>query len=131
MIFNKQNLSALSIALLMGFTHSSVSYAEVGAKIKNATHEEVKQALTDTLKATEAAISALKDKASEDVVQEHISKARQAVKGVEINRLDVIRTRSSEKLKSARHALSKGEQAEAEAYLSEAYKGFQEMERQF
>ncbi|MCX7086767.1 MAG: hypothetical protein NTV00_01805 [Methylococcales bacterium] len=122
-------LFSLLIALSLGAT--SVAQAEAPAKIKNATEAEVRQALTDTIKTTEEALNALKSDASQDIVQAHISDARQLVKRVEINRLDVIRTRSSEKLKSARQALNKGEKAQAEEFLSAALKGFQEMAKFF
>jgi hypothetical protein len=115
----------------MGIATPVITHAEVAAKIKNATEAEVRQALQDTLKATEEALNALKSGADTEVVQEHIGNARQLVKRVEINRLDVIRTRSSEKLKNARQALGKGEKDKAEAFLTAALQGFQEMARLF
>lgn len=128
-MLNHTKLIALLIMALISASSPSMSSAGAIGKTKNATEAEVKQALINTVKATEDALAALKSHAAEDVVQAHISDARQAVKGVEINRLDVIRTRSSEKLKNARHALNKGEQQQAEGYLNEALHGFQEMQR--
>lgn len=128
-MLNHTKLIALLIMALTSLSSPSMSSAGAIGKTKNATEAEVKQALINTVKATEDALAALKNHVAEDVIQTHISNARQSVKGVEINRLDVIRTRSSEKLKNARHALSKGEQREAEAYLNEALQGFQEMQR--
>ncbi len=131
MNFLSIRLLFLSAALIMGITTPVISHAEVAAKIKNATETEVRQALQDTLKATEEALNALKSGAAPEVVQEHIGNARQLVKRVEINRLDVIRTRSSEKLKNARQALNKGEKDKAEEFLTTALQGFQEMARLF
>lgn len=116
---------------LSSIVYPMLGYAEAPAKIKNATEAEVRQALKDTIKATEGALSALKNAESTDNVQNHIADARQSVKRVEINRLDVIRTRSSEKLKAARVALNKGDAAEAETQLKAALAGFQEMDKAF
>jgi hypothetical protein len=131
MNFMKKSLFALLLALGVSAFAALPAYAETAGKIKNATEAEVRQALTETVKATEDALAALKSGASEEVVQEHISHARQVVKRVEINRLDVIRTRASEKLKNARHALNNKEPAKAEALLTEALAGYQEMVRLF
>lgn len=128
-MLNKTKILALLIMALINLSSPSVSSAGAIGKTKNATEAEVKQALVNTLKATEDALAAIKIHAAEELVQAHISDARQFVKGVEINRLDVIRTRSSDKLKLARQALSKADQQAAEDYLHEALKGFQEMQR--
>lgn len=125
----RNTLLSLLILALVSLTSPSAVYGEMAGKTKNATIEQVTQALVDTLKATEDALNALHTNAPEEQIQGHISDARKFVKAVEINRLDVIRTRASEKLKNARHALGKGETKQAEAYLSDALKGFQEMQR--
>lgn len=76
-------------------------------------------------------LTALKSGASEEAVNEHISNARQLIKRVEINRLDVIRTRSAESLKKARQALNNGQKDLAEDFLANALKGFKEMQTSF
>ncbi len=131
MKFLNHKIFFLLIALLVSSATPLSVFAETPGKTKNATTEEVKKALTNTIKATEEALNTLKSGADAEVVQQHISDARQAVKGVEINRLDVIRTRTSEKLKSARQAVGKGEKDKAEALLAESLKNFQEMMQSF
>jgi hypothetical protein len=121
-------LSSLLIALFLGTALPMVAVAAPAGKIANATDAEVKQALIDSIKTTEEAITALKSGADEVTVGEQINNARQLIKRVEINRLDVIRTRSAESLKKARHALSKGDKVQAEEFLNNALKGFQEMQ---
>ncbi|MEQ1636641.1 MAG: hypothetical protein ABL903_08105 [Methylococcales bacterium] len=124
-------LLLLLITLMASAATPLPGFAEVPGKTKNATTAEVKQALLNTIKATEDALKALKSGADPETVQQHISDARQAVKGVEINRLDVIRTRTSEKLKHARQALNKDEKSKTEELLTESLKNFQEMLRSF
>lgn len=120
------------LPLLLALFAVTVSpLATAAGKIENTSAEEVKQALVDSIKAAEDALVALKSGASEEVVNEHISNARQLIKSVEINRLDVIRTRSAESLKKARQALNNGQKDLAEDFLANALKGFKEMQTSF
>nr|WP_179210286.1 hypothetical protein [Crenothrix polyspora] len=119
-------LLALSVNAL-----SPMATATAAGKTENASTEEVRQALVDSVKAAEDALTALKSGASEEAVNEHISNARQLIKRVEINRLDVIRTRSAESLKKARQALNNGQKDLAEDFLANALKGFKEMQSVF
>jgi hypothetical protein len=112
-------------------TVSPVVMAAPTGKIENASIEEVRQALVDTVKATEQAIASLKEGEGDDKINDHISNARQYVKRVEINRLDVIRTRAAENLKKAKTALNNGDKAGAEENLGIALKSFLDMQKQF
>ncbi len=102
--------------------------AIAAGKIENVSEEDVRRALKDSIKAAEDALAALKSGAEEAVVSEHINNARQWIKRVENNRLDVIRTRSAESLKKARQAVAKGDAKQAEESLLHALKGFKEMQ---
>ncbi len=128
MNFLKKHLPSLLLALCV----SAISpMASAVGKIENASTEEVKQALDESVKITEDALAALKNGASEDIVNDQINNARQLIKRVEINRLDVIRTRSAENLKKARQAVSNGQKDQAEDFLAAALKGFKEMQSAF
>jgi len=119
-------------SLLLALCVSVISpMASAVGKIENTSTEEVKQALDASVKATEDALATLKSGASEDIVNDHINNARQLIKRVEINRLDVIRTRSAENLKKARQAVSNGQKDQAEDFLATALKGFKEMQSAF
>ncbi|MEQ1528564.1 MAG: hypothetical protein ABL925_04550 [Methylococcales bacterium] len=126
-LFNKYLLSVLVAVVINAIS----PMATAAGKIENASTADVKQALNDSVKATEDAIAALKSGAGEDAVNEHISNARQLIKRVEINRLDVIRTRSADSLKRAKQALSSGQKDQAEDFLGNALKGFKEMQSSF
>ncbi len=128
-LFNKYIVSVLIFVSMV--LASPLILAATTGKIENASTEEVRQALVDSIKATEDAIASLKSGANDDVVNEHISNARQLIKRVEINRLDVIRTRSAESLKKARQALNSGQKDTAEDFLTNALKGFKEMQSSF
>lgn len=128
MNFLKKHLPSLLLALCVSAISPMAS--SVG-KIENASTEEVKQALDESVKVTEDALAALKSGASEDMVNDQINNARQLIKRVEINRLDVIRTRSAENLKKARQAVSNGQKDQAEDFLAAALKGFKEMQSAF
>jgi hypothetical protein len=120
------------LLLLLALSVNTLSpMAMAAGKTENASTEEVRQALVDSIKAAEDALTALKSGASEEAVNEHISNARQLIKRVEINRLDVIRTRSAESLKKARQALNNGQKDLAEDFLANALKGFKEMQTSF
>lgn len=119
-------------SLLLALCVSVISpMASAVGKIENTSTEEVKQALDESVKATENALATIKSGASEDIVNDHINNARQLIKRVEINRLDVIRTRSAENLKKARQAVSNGQKYQAEDFLATALKGFKEMQSAF
>ncbi len=120
------------LPLLLALSASAISpMATAAGKTENASTEEVRQALGDSVKAAEDAMTALKSGASEETINGHISNARQLIKKVEINRLDVIRTRSAESLKKARQALNNGQKDVAEDFLANALKGFKEMQSAF
>lgn len=127
----KPYLPALICALVLGATSPMVTAVTTAGKIENATTAEVKQALDESVKITEEALEALKSGADENKVSDLINDARQQIKRVEINRLDVIRTRSADNLKKARQSLSKGDKAQAEEFLSNGLKGFKEMQSSF
>jgi len=118
------------VSLIIASAAPVVTAAPAG-KIENASIEEVRQALVDTIKATEQAIASLKEGEGDDKINDHISNARQYVKRVEINRLDVIRTRAAENLKKAKTALNNGDKAGAEENLGIALKSFLDMQKQF
>lgn len=120
------------LPLLLILSTSVLSPLTIAAgKIENATTEEVKQALVDSVKATEEALASLKSGAEAETINDQINNARQLIKRVEINRLDVIRTRSAESLKKARQALNNGQKDIAEDFLTNALKGFKEMQSAF
>lgn len=120
------------LPLLLALSAVTVSpLATAAGKIENATTEQVQQALVDSIKTTEDALASLKSGASADAVSEQINNARQLIKRVEINRLDVIRTRSAESLKKARQALNDGKKDVAEDFLTNALAGFKEMQSKF
>ena len=121
-----------SLPLLLAFFAVTTSpLATAVGKIENATTEEVQQALVDSIKTTEDALASLKSGASAETVSEQINNARQLIKRVEINRLDVIRTRSAESLKKARQAVNEGKKDVAEDFLTNALAGFKEMQSKF
>lgn len=122
--FNKF-LMLLAITIQIGGIPPVVIAA---GKMENATEEEVRVALKESIKAVEDALAALQKGEGETIVSEHINNARQLIKRVENNRLDVIRTRSAESLKKARQAVSKGETKQAEEHLLNALKGFRNMQ---
>jgi len=127
-------IKKLVLCTCVSLTIASVAPVAMAAptgKIENASIEEVRQALVDTIKATEQAIASLKEGEGDDKINDHISNARQYVKRVEINRLDVIRTRAAENLKKAKTALNNGDKAGAEENLGIALKSFLDMQKQF
>ncbi len=117
----------LPLIAVLSLTLMSPAYVIAAGKIENATNEEVKQALVATIKATEDALASLHAGADGSVVNDQINEARQLVKRVENNRLDVIRTRAADSLKKARQAVTKGENKQAEESLNNALKSFKDM----
>ena len=124
-------LKQLGVAAAIACTMAIVSPALAAGKIENATEAQVKEAAATALSNTEQALAGLKNGSSHDVIVEHIAAARQDAKGIEVGRLDVKRNKGMTKLKEARAALAKNENAEAEAFLVEAVKIFKEIKESF
>lgn len=123
MKFLKQIIIALAVTLSVG----SIAPVMAAGKIENATPEEVGASIASALKNSEEALAALKNGADNEAVLNLIEAARQDSKRIEVGRLDVKRTRAAAHLKNARSALRKDDKVKAEASLTEAVKGYQEV----
>lgn len=121
-------LKKLTISLIVML---SIGTAFAAGKIENATPAEVKGSIESALKNSEAALAALKNGESKEVVMELIGAARQDSKRIEVGRLDVQRNKASSKLKNARIALNNDQKDKAEAAIADAIKGYQEINNAF
>lgn len=128
MDFFKKLIFSIFLATAMVGT-SSVSMA--AGKIENATTEDVKKAIDDSINYTNEALSTLNAGGDKEAIMALIKKAAQAAKRIESNRLDVLRNRTTARLKKARFAVKRDQPEDAANLLGEALKGFQEIKAQF
>ncbi len=124
-------IKQLSLALAIMFSIASLAPVSAAGKIENATSEDVANSIADAVKNSEAALAGLTNGDSEEAVLDLIEAARQNSKRIEVGRLDVNRTRAAAHLKKARSAIRKGDKAKAQAELTEAVKGYQEIQKLF
>lgn len=126
-----KSLKQLGVAVAIACSMAIVTPAAAAGKIENATAAQVKEAAAGALSHSEEALASLKNGSSNDAVLDHIQKARQESKRIEVGRLDPMRNKGMSKLTDARAALAKNQNAEAEALLVAAVKIYKEIKESF
>jgi hypothetical protein len=130
-VSKSMNLKKLIFTVIVMFSMGTLSSAFAAGKIENATPAQVKESIASALKNSEDALAALKNGDSKETIMDLIGAARQDSKRIEVGRLDVQRNKASAKLKNARIAVNKGDNAAAEAALVDAVKGYEEIKAGF
>jgi hypothetical protein len=120
-------LKHLTIAFALTLSAASFTPAMAAGKIENASANAVKEAAESALHHTEEALSGLKNGSMEESINDHLNQARQETKRIEVGALDAKRNKASGKVRDAKTAVGKKDNAKAEADLNEAIKLYQEI----
>lgn len=119
-------LKKLLLAAVISMTAiSPAAFAE--GKIKNATVEEVSQAIDDAIRLSGETLTAVQSKAEKDEVLKLLKATKQASKRIESNVVDRLRSKANGKIAQARSAVKKGDSETAIALLTEAVEIFKEV----
>lgn len=120
----KKLLLALAVTISMTAV-SPVALAE--GKIKNATVEEVSEAIDDAIRLSEESLAAVQNGTDEAEILKLLKSTKQASKRIESNVVDRLRSKANGKVAKARSAVKSGKTEDAAALLTEAVAIFKEV----
>ncbi len=119
-------LKKLLLAAVISMTAISPAALAAG-KIKNATVEEVSQAIDDAIRLSGETLAAVEGNVEKAEVLKMLKATKQASKRIESNVVDRLRSKANGKIAKARSAIKKDDNEKAAVLLTEAVAIFKEV----